>query len=59
MKNDREIEYELFTRLRVAVKNKCKRTARARIRDIANFRNEHYGVNAHYTITELTREYLL
>lgn len=53
------IEQSLFERLINAVKNKCKRTALARIRDIANYREQTRGVSNIITKHELTQKYLV
>lgn len=53
------IEQGLFERLINAVKNKCTRTARARIRDIANYREQTRGVSNITTKHELTQKYLV
>lgn len=53
------IEQALFERLINAVKNKCKKTALARIRDIANYREQTKGVSIIITKHELTQKYLV
>lgn len=53
------IEQCLFERLINAVKNKCTRTARARIRDIANYREQTKGISQIITKHELTQKYLV
>lgn len=53
------IEQALFERLINAVKNKCKKTALARIRDIANYREQTKGVSNIITKHELTQKYLV
>lgn len=53
------IEQGLFERLINAVKNKCTRTAHARIRDIANYREQTRGVSNIITKHELTQKYLV
>ena len=54
-----KIEQGLFERLINAVKNKCTRTARARIRDIANYREQTKGISQIITKHELAQKYLV
>lgn len=53
-----KIEQGLFERLINAVRNKCTRTARARIRDIANYREQTKGISQIITKHELAQKYL-
>ena len=53
------IEQGLFERLINAVKNKCTRTARARIRDIACYREQTKGISQIITKHELAQKYLV
>ena len=53
------IEQGLFERLINAIKNKCTRTARARIRDIACYREQKNGIDKTITKHELTQKYLV
>ncbi len=54
-----KIEQGLFERLINAVRNKCTRTARARIRDIANYRKQTKGISQIITRHELAQKYLV
>ena len=54
-----KIEQGLFERLINAVRNKCTRTARARIRDIANYREQTKGISQIVTKHELAQKYLV
>lgn len=54
-----KIEQGLFERLINAVKNKCVRTARARISDIAIYREQTKGISKIITKHELTQKYLV
>lgn len=54
-----KIEQGLFERLINAVRNKCTRTARARIRDIANYREQTKGISQIITKHELAQKYLV
>lgn len=54
-----KIEQGLFERLINAVKNKCTRTVRARIRDIANYREQTKGISKIITKHELAQKYLV
>lgn len=51
-------EAALFARLENAAKHHCVRTARARIRDIANLRFYSYSIDKHETIAVLTKQYI-
>ena len=54
-----KIEQGLFERLINAVRNKCTRTARARIHDIANYREQTKGISQIITKHELAQKYLV
>lgn len=54
-----KIEQDLFERLINAVRNKCTRTARARIHDIANYREQTKGISQIITKHELAQKYLV
>lgn len=51
------IELALWERLENAVKHKCNRTARARIRDIAIYREKHKNINRYITEHELMQKF--